>query len=70
MKTDFLEHVRAIKMRYVRNKITQNDKVKDDEMGRACSTHVKRHANRVLVGKPEVRRLLEDLHGGGRIILK
>jgi hypothetical protein len=31
-----------------------NDQIKEDEMGRACSTHgEKRNAYRILVGKPE-----------------
>jgi hypothetical protein len=35
-------------------KHNQNDQVKEDEMGRACSTNVeKRNAYRILVGKPE-----------------
>jgi hypothetical protein len=44
-----------------------NDKVKEDEMGRACTTHlVKRSAYRGLVGKPEGRKSLDV---DGRIIL-
>jgi hypothetical protein len=35
-----------------------NDQVKEDETGRTCSTHEKRNAYRILVGKPEVTRLL------------
>jgi hypothetical protein len=35
------------------------DQVKEDEMGRECSTNVeKRNANRILVGKPEGKRTL------------
>jgi hypothetical protein len=34
-----------------------NEQVKEDEMGRACSTHgEKRNAYRILVGKPEEKR--------------
>jgi hypothetical protein len=37
-------------------------KVKEDEMGRACSTHeAKRNAYRILVEKPEGKRPLERL---------
>jgi hypothetical protein len=35
-----------------------NDEVKEEEMGRACSTNEKRNAYRILVGKPEGKRLL------------
>jgi hypothetical protein len=36
-----------------------NDQVKEDEMGRACSTNgKKRNAYRILVGKPEEKRPL------------
>jgi hypothetical protein len=38
-------------------------------MGRACSTHEKRNAFRILVGKPEEKHQ-ENLRVGGRIILK
>jgi hypothetical protein len=35
-------------------KYNQNDEVKEDEVGRACSTHrEKRNACMILVGKPE-----------------
>jgi hypothetical protein len=35
-------------------KYNQNDKVKEDEMGRVCSTNEeKRNAYRILMGKPE-----------------
>jgi hypothetical protein len=40
-------------------------------MGRACSTHgEKRHAYRILVGKPGGKRPLGRLDVSGRIILK
>jgi hypothetical protein len=40
-------------------------------MGIACSTHVKtRNEYRILMGKPQGKRLLGDLDVGGRIILK
>jgi hypothetical protein len=40
-------------------------------MGKECSTHgEKRNPYRILMGKPEVKRPLEDLDVGGRIILK
>jgi hypothetical protein len=40
-------------------------------MGRACSTNgEKRNAYRILVGKPEGRRPLEDQNVGGWTILK
>jgi hypothetical protein len=40
-------------------------------MDRACSTHGEnRNAYRMLVGKPEGKRPLEDLDVGGRIILE
>jgi hypothetical protein len=40
-------------------------------MGRACSTRgVKRDSYRILVGKPEGKRSLEDVDAGGWIILK
>jgi hypothetical protein len=40
-------------------------------MGGACSTNgEKRIACRILVGKPEGKRPLEDLNVGGRIILE
>jgi hypothetical protein len=40
-------------------------------MGRACSKHgEKRNAYRVLMGKLEEKRTLEDLDVGGRVILK
>jgi hypothetical protein len=36
-----------------------NDQVKENEMGRACSTNgAKRNAYRILMGKPERKRLL------------
>jgi hypothetical protein len=39
-----------------------NDQVKEDEMGRACSTNgEKRNAYSILVGKPEEKRPLERL---------
>jgi hypothetical protein len=45
--------------------------VKDDEMGRACSTHGDNmNAYRILVGKPKGKRLLERLIVGGRTVLK
>jgi hypothetical protein len=41
-------------------KYNQNDQVKEEEMGRACSTHgEKRNACRVFMGKPEGKRPLE-----------
>jgi hypothetical protein len=40
-------------------KTIPNDQVKEDEMCRACSTNgEKRHAYRILVGKPEGKRSL------------
>jgi hypothetical protein len=52
-------------------KYNQNYQVKEDEMGKACSTNgEKRNAYSVLVGKPEEKRPLEDLDVGGRIILE
>jgi hypothetical protein len=36
----------------------QNDQVKEDEMGMACSTYEKRNAYGTLVGKPERNRPL------------
>jgi hypothetical protein len=40
-------------------KYNQNDQVKEDEMGRACSTKgAKRNAYRILVGNPEGKRPL------------
>jgi hypothetical protein len=66
-------------MRNVRNKINQNDQVKEDEMGRACSTHGKRNENSKAGSKEITRRptcrwedniKLPDLYVGGRIILK
>jgi hypothetical protein len=40
-------------------KITKNNRVKEDDMVKACSTNEeKRNANRLLVGKPEGKRLL------------
>jgi hypothetical protein len=40
-------------------------------MGKECSTHgEKRNAHRILMGKPEVKRPLEDIDVDGRIILK
>jgi hypothetical protein len=42
-------------------KHNQNDKVKEDEMGRACSTNwagAERNAHRILMGKPEGMRPL------------
>jgi hypothetical protein len=37
-----------------------NDQIKEDEIGRACSTHgEKRNACRILVGKPDGKRPLE-----------
>jgi hypothetical protein len=45
-----------------------DDQVKEDEMGRACSTNgEKKNAYRILVGKPEGRRPLDV---GGWTILK
>jgi hypothetical protein len=39
--------------------INYNDKIKKDEMGRACNTDKeKRNAYRILVGKPEGKRPL------------
>jgi hypothetical protein len=39
---------------------SQNDHVKEDEMGRACRTNgEKRNAYRILVGKPDGKRPLE-----------
>jgi hypothetical protein len=41
-------------------KYNSNFQVKEDEMGRACSTNgEKRNAYRILVGKPEGKRPLE-----------
>jgi hypothetical protein len=41
------------------------------EMGRTCSKYAERRSPyRVLVGKPEGRRPLEDPGVGGRVILK
>jgi hypothetical protein len=41
------------------SKFIYNDEVKEDEMGRACSTNrERRNAYRILVGKPEGRRPL------------
>jgi hypothetical protein len=53
-------------------KYNRNDQAKDDEMGRACSTHrEKRNAYRILMGKPEGKRLLGRLKDvDGRIILR
>jgi hypothetical protein len=40
-------------------KLNKNDQVKEDKMGRACSTHgEKRNPYRILVGKPEGKRPL------------
>jgi hypothetical protein len=48
-----------------------NDQVKEDEMGRACSTNEeKRNAYRIPVGKPEERDHWEDQNVGGWAILK
>jgi hypothetical protein len=45
--------------------------MKKTDMGRECSMHEdSRGAYKVLVGKPEGRRLLEDRGVDGRIILK
>jgi hypothetical protein len=42
------------------SKYNSNDKVKEDEMGRACSTNgEKRDAYMILVGKPEGKRPLK-----------
>jgi hypothetical protein len=39
------------------SKYNQNDQVKEDEMGRACSTNgEKRNAYKILVGNPEGKR--------------
>jgi hypothetical protein len=40
------------------SKYNLNDKIKEDVMGRACSTNEKRNAYRILVGKPEEKRPL------------
>jgi hypothetical protein len=49
-------------------KYNYHDHVKENEMGRECSTYEeKRNVYRILVGKPERKRPL-DL--GGRIILR
>jgi hypothetical protein len=38
----------------------KNDQVKEDEMGRACSTNREtKNAYRIMVGKPEGKRPLE-----------
>jgi hypothetical protein len=45
--------------------------VKEDEMGRACSTNgEKRNAYTILVGKPEGKNHLEDQDVGEWIIFK
>jgi hypothetical protein len=52
-------------------KHNENDQVKEDEMGRACSMNgEKRCAYRILVGKPEGKRPLGDQNVGGWTILK
>jgi hypothetical protein len=44
------------------HKPSDNDKVKEDEVGRACSMNLeKRNAYRILVGKPEGKRTLGNL---------
>jgi hypothetical protein len=48
-----------------------NDQVKEDEIGRTCSTHGENmKAYGILVGKPERKRLLGNIDVDGRIILK
>jgi hypothetical protein len=50
--------------------VCYNDQVKEIKMGRVRSTNgEKRHAYRILVGKPEGKRPLEDLDVGGQIIV-
>jgi hypothetical protein len=52
-------------------KYYSGDKVKKTEMDRTCSTYGERRGvYRVLVGKPEGRRPLEDQGVDGKIILK
>jgi hypothetical protein len=52
-------------------KCNYNDKVKEDEMGRTCSTNgEKRNAYRISVGKPEGKRPLGRPRRRGRIILE
>jgi hypothetical protein len=49
----------------------QNDQVKDDEIGRACSMHgVKTNVYRILVEEPEGKRSLGRPKRKGRITLK
>jgi hypothetical protein len=49
-------------------KYNQNDHVKEDEIGCACSTHGENgNTYRILVGKPEGKR--PDVYVGGRITL-
>jgi hypothetical protein len=56
---------------FLRAKYNQNNKGKEDEMGRACSIHEENmHVYRVLVGNPERKRPLGRLNMGGKIILK
>jgi hypothetical protein len=47
-----------------------NEQLKEDEMGRACSTSgEKRNAYRILVGKPEAKRPLgRPRHRGWKIL--
>jgi hypothetical protein len=51
-------------------KYNSKDQVKEDEMGRACRTHGKRIAYRVLVGKPERKRPLGRLRHRREDIIK
>jgi hypothetical protein len=50
-----------------RLRVLENDQAKKDEMGKACSTNGKRNVY-MMVG--EEKDYYEDLHVGGRIILK
>lgn len=46
------------------------DQIKEEKIGRICSTNGKRNVHRVMAGEHKERKLLKDLGLDGRITLK
>jgi hypothetical protein len=55
---------------YTLTKCNYNDQIKEDEMGRTCSTHERREMHRRFRWKSQEKRdHEEDIHVGGSIML-